>query len=76
MYLMQGQLECDSDTVFELAAYVLQAVHGDFVEYVFLSSSYIILLYCLIWALLLLPGACLILMILTVIMTKITTFLK
>jgi len=36
MYLMQGQLECDSDTVFELAAYVLQAVHGDFVEYVFI----------------------------------------
>jgi len=41
----QGQLECDSDTVFELAAYVLQAVHGDYVEYVFfyhfvLISSY------------------------------------
>jgi len=33
-HLMQGQLECDSDTVFELAAYVLQEVHGDYVEYV------------------------------------------
>lgn len=26
----QGQIECDSETVFELAALVLQVTHGDF----------------------------------------------
>jgi len=35
---LQGQLECDSETVFELAALVMQAVRGDYVEYVFLLS--------------------------------------
>jgi len=42
--VIQGQLECDSDTVFDLAAYVLQAVHGDYVEYViFVSISHLTL---------------------------------
>jgi len=30
--VLQGQIECDSETVFELAAYVVQASHGDYIE--------------------------------------------
>ena len=30
----QGQIECDSETVFELAAHVLQASLGDYTEWV------------------------------------------
>lgn len=32
LFILQGNLECDSDTVFQLAAFVMQAVHGDFSE--------------------------------------------
>ena len=33
MYLFwQGQIECDSETVFELAGHVLQATYGDYVK--------------------------------------------
>lgn len=35
----QGHLDCDSDTVFELAAHCLQAAHGDFYEWVFVVHS-------------------------------------
>jgi len=29
-FILQGRLECNCDSVFQLAAYVLQATHGDF----------------------------------------------
>ncbi|KAK3103250.1 hypothetical protein FSP39_017835 [Pinctada imbricata] len=30
--VFRSQIECDSDTVFELAGYVLQATHGDYID--------------------------------------------
>jgi len=34
VFLTQSQLECDINTLVDLASYVLQAAYGDYAEYV------------------------------------------